>query len=108
MVLYTDIESVVYDFNGVIYGGYVRDKMIKNYYTELYYTYGYLEKDINNIKIAKSLIKRTIIPNDMDIYFKSKEIADNLNISSELALMYKSKGLSILRTPFLIHISKEI
>jgi len=77
MILYTDIESVVYDFNGVIYGGYVRDKMIKDYYTELYYTYGYLEKDFNNLKIAKSLIKRTIIPNDMDIYFKSKKEAKN-------------------------------
>lgn len=72
MVLYNDIEPVVYDFNGIIYGGYVRDKMIKNYYTELYYTSRHLEKNFNNPKIAKSLIKRIIIPNDMDIYFKSK------------------------------------
>ena len=77
MVLYTDIETVVYDFNGIIYGGYIRDIMIKNYYTELYYTSGYLKKDINNTKIAKSLIKRTIEPNDMDIYFRTKKDAKN-------------------------------
>jgi hypothetical protein len=77
MILYKDIESVVYDLNGLIYGGYVRDKMIKDYYTELYYTSGYLEKDINNPKIAKNLIKRIIEPNDMDIYFKSKIEAKN-------------------------------
>ena len=37
MILYKDIETIVYDFKGLIYGGYVRDKMIKDYYTELYY-----------------------------------------------------------------------
>lgn len=77
MMLYSDIETIVYEYNGIIYGGYVRDKMIKDYYTELYYTSGYLKKDFNNNKIAKSLIKRTIEPNDMDIYFKNKIIADN-------------------------------
>jgi len=77
MILYKDIETIVYNFKGLIYGGYVRDKMIKDYYTELYYNKGNLEKDFNNNKIAKSLIKRTIEPNDMDIYFKTKEIADN-------------------------------
>ena len=75
MILYSNIESVVYGYNGIIYGGYVRDKMIKDYYTELYYTSGYLDKDFNNHKIAKSLIKRTIEPNDMDIYFKNKKEA---------------------------------
>jgi hypothetical protein len=75
MILYTDIESVVYNFNGTIYGGYVRDKMIKDYYKELYYISGYLEKDINNPKIGKSTIKRLIEPNDMDIYFKNKKEA---------------------------------
>lgn len=77
MITYTNIESVIYDFKGVIYGGYVRDKMIKDYYKELYYSSGYLEKDFNNNKIAKSLIKRTIEPNDMDIYFKSKKEAND-------------------------------
>ena len=77
MITYTDIESVIYDFKGVIYGGYVRDKMIKDYYKELYYSSGYLKKDFNNNKIAKSLIKRTIEPNDMDIYFKSKKEAND-------------------------------
>ncbi len=71
-ILYKDIENIVYDFKGIIYGGYVRDKMIKDYYTELYYNAGFLEKDFHNTKIAKSLIKRTIEPNDMDIYFKNK------------------------------------
>ena len=72
MVLYKDIEIVVYNFKGIIYGGYVRDKMIKDYYQELY-----LQEDYKNHKIAKHLNKRNIEPNDMDIYFRSKEESNN-------------------------------
>ena len=61
MILYKDIETIVYNFKGLIYGGYVRDKMIKDYYTELYYNKGYLEKDFNlNTSLLERLINNEI------------------------------------------------
>jgi hypothetical protein len=60
MILYKDIESVVYDLNGLIYGGYVRDKMIKDYYTELYYNNGYLEKDFNFFGYSRDSWKKDV------------------------------------------------
>lgn len=75
-VSYSTIEPVIYKFNGIIYGGYIRDKMIREYYTDCYYSAGYDKSHFDNLKYAKSSIKRTIKPNDMDIYFKSVEIAN--------------------------------
>jgi hypothetical protein len=77
IVSYTDIQSVVYDFNGIIYGGYIRDTMISKYYSDCYYANGYDKKDFDNIKFAKSLSKRVIKPKDMDIYFTSAEVANS-------------------------------
>ena len=77
IVSYTDIEKVVYDFDGIIYGGYIRDTMISKYYSDLFYAYGYKDKDFHNIKIAKSSSKRILQPKDMDIFFKSKKISAN-------------------------------
>jgi len=49
---YTLFEEIVFRLTGIIYGGYVRDKII------------------NENKKSKY-----IIPNDMDVYFKTNEIA---------------------------------
>ena len=74
--MYCDIERIAYEFNGVVYGGYVRDEMISTYHTQNYYSNGYSEVDFYNPKTHKSSFKRTIKPNDIDIYFKSQEIAN--------------------------------
>lgn len=76
-MMYGDIERIAFKYDGIIYGGYVRDEMISTYYTQIYYQSGNVERDINNPKIHKSSIKRIIQPNDIDIYFKSQEIADS-------------------------------
>lgn len=75
-VMYGDIERIAFDYDGIIYGGYVRDEMISTYYTQNFYMSGNVINDFNNPKIHKSSIKRMITPNDIDIYFKSQEIAD--------------------------------
>lgn len=73
---YEDIERVAYAYNGVVYGGYIRDKMIATYYTQNYYLKGNAESDFYNAKIHKSSVRRMTAPNDIDIYFKRQEIAD--------------------------------
>lgn len=51
---YVSFESIVFKFDGIIYGGYVRDKIIDEY--------------------KKS---HFIVPNDMDVFFKTEEVAKN-------------------------------
>lgn len=77
IVLYNDIEPIIYKYNGIIYGGYIRDMMINKYYTDSYYLAGYNKSDFYNSKIAKIYLRRLIKPNDMDIYFKCKEDVNN-------------------------------
>lgn len=52
---YNELEDLLIKFNGIIYGGYVRDKMINNYY-------------------GIELIKMT----DIDVYFKTEEDSEIL------------------------------
>jgi hypothetical protein len=53
---YEDIERVAYAYGGVVYGGYIRDKMIATYYTQNYYLKGNAESDFYNAKIHKSSV----------------------------------------------------
>ena len=65
---YTDFEDVIFKSKGVIYGGYVRDTMIANYYESLF---------IANNKVESILtINRLVKPKDIDIYFNTKREAD--------------------------------
>jgi len=52
---YCSFESIVFESDGIIYGGYVRDKIIN-----------------------KSIKTKFIIPNDMDIFFKNEEVAKKI------------------------------
>lgn len=77
VVMYGDIERIAFDYDGIVYGGYVRDEMISTYHSQNYYLSGNVKADFYNSKVHKSSIKRIIEPNDIDIYFKSQEIADS-------------------------------
>ena len=65
---YTDFEDVVFKSKGVIYGGYVRDTMIANYYESLFIANNNVESIIT--------INRMVKPKDIDIYFNTKSEAN--------------------------------
>jgi len=64
---YTDFEDLIFKSKGVIFGGYVRDVMIANYYESLFIAN-------NNVETVLTL-KRNIKPKDIDIYFNTKNEA---------------------------------
>jgi hypothetical protein len=80
---------------------------LKNFYSRIMRRTSFIDFIESKIYLLEDKLMKKVLELWLEGY-RIKEIADNLNISSELAFMYKSKGLSILRTPFLIHISREI
>jgi len=65
---YTDFEDVIFKSKGVIYGGYVRDTMIANYYESLFIA--------NNNVDSTLTINRMVKPKDIDVYFNTKDEAE--------------------------------
>lgn len=64
------IKEYVFDNNGIIFGGAVRDKIISEYYTQKFIekkiTLDFWNKDIDN-----ETDSRLLIPDDIDIYFNN-------------------------------------
>ena len=66
--------------NGIIFGGMVRDEIVATHYKSLFEEHCETNKRIykkfwdNNYH--KETIKRTLVPNDIDIYFQNKENAE--------------------------------
>lgn len=83
-VAYNQIKLMGLDEHGIIYGGMVRDEIVATYYKSVFDEYiksasltieeykNYWELDYH-----PESIKRLIIPNDMDIYFKNNTDASS-------------------------------
>jgi hypothetical protein len=80
-VIYDRAIHKVYDCNGVIFGGAVRDRVISNHYTEVYNAqckdvYDY--RKFWNKQIHPETVHRTMIPKDLDICVESEATAKKL------------------------------
>jgi hypothetical protein len=89
--LYNKLILIGIRNNGIIFGGMVRDEIIASHYKSLFdKNSSALTEPKNhynnfwNSEYQKETIKRTIIPNDMDIYFHNNEnselFLDNIKI----------------------------
>lgn len=82
--IYNKLKIIGICNNGIIFGGMVRDEIIASHYKSLF--------DKNNLALTNSkqhysnfwnteyyneTIKRTLIPNDMDIYFQDNQLSEN-------------------------------
>lgn len=70
---YNKIQEIGLNCNGTIFGGYVRDLFIAEYYTDMFKKENYDENKFWNNKYCKKYNARMIVSNDMDICFNSKE-----------------------------------
>jgi len=74
------LESIVFENNGIIYGGYVRDSIIVDEYTKRFHKenpYGDLCNQFYDKNISPETLPRLIIPSDMDVCFHNMDDADN-------------------------------
>ncbi len=78
---YNYIKLMGVNVDGIIFGGMVRDEIIATHYKSLFDEH-HSELDKRNYKKFWNMnyhvetVKRTIIPNDMDIYFQDNEKAE--------------------------------
>lgn len=81
--IFHNLKSIAIDNNGTIFGGMVRDEIISDHYKKKFNEF--IAKDNYNIPFSKAFwdttihpesSARTLIPNDMDVYFSSKNDAD--------------------------------
>jgi len=85
--LINKIKNIGLSNNGIIYGGLVRDEIIA-----LHYRHQFIHKELDfesywDIQYDPESAKRTIIPNDMDIYFKN--VKDVINFTNNLSSFTK-------------------
>jgi len=75
---YKKIQEIALKYNGVIYGGFVRDKIISDYYTKIYLEKAKVNLNTNeydnlywDIENDPETFNRILVPNDIDICFYS-------------------------------------
>jgi hypothetical protein len=74
---YKAIEESVYSCSGTLFGGYVRDCIVSEYYTKIFErTHGKESKKFYDINYDKDTAPRIIVSKDMDIAFNTKGKAD--------------------------------
>lgn len=68
------ICDLVLKNKGIVYGGYVRDKILQEYYTELFFNSSKNKKILKNNywepNFHKDTKQRVIVPKDIDVHFK--------------------------------------
>lgn len=81
--IFHNLKSIAIDNNGTIFGGMVRDEIISDHYKKKFNEF--VAKDKENISFSTAFwdttinpesSARTLVPNDMDVYFSSKNDAD--------------------------------
>ena len=67
--IYNNIQDVIFKYNGIIFGGFVRDTIIKDYYSNIYWKNKNLKTYNNfwNEKYDLETFHRTTIPKDIDV-----------------------------------------
>lgn len=96
---YNSIKQIGIGEDGIIFGGMVRDEIIATHYGSLFDAYCNsmppVKKHYNkywNINYHSETHKRTIIPNDMDIYFRDNEKSESfIRAISNLVELYNGK-----------------
>lgn len=79
--IYDRAIGKVYDCNGIIFGGAVRDKVIANHYAEVYnkqYSDIYDKKKFWNKQVHPESAYRTIVPKDLDICVETDAVSKTL------------------------------
>jgi hypothetical protein len=112
--LYNKLKLIGIRNNGIIFGGMVRDEIIASHYKSLFdKNSSALTEPKNhynnfwNIEYQKETIKRTIIPNDMDIYFHNNEMSE-LFLDNVKKFITKYKGLINISNSFVYEFGEKL
>ena len=80
-----DIKNIIFKWGGIIFGGFVRDSIISEHYSQVFWeNYGYNSKHFWNEQFDPKTAARTLIPNDIDVCIYNEPDINNMmaNIAS--------------------------
>jgi hypothetical protein len=108
---YNSIKLMGININGIIFGGMVRDEIIATHYKSLFDEYCKSDKKnykkFWNMNYHVETAKRTLIPNDMDIYFQNNESAETF-LTSLGTYASAFNGNIIVRNSILYDLSENL
>jgi hypothetical protein len=108
---YNSIKLMGININGIIFGGMVRDDIIATHYKSLFDEHCKSDKKIYkkfwNMNYHVETAKRTLIPNDMDIYFQNNESAETF-LTSLGTYASAFNGNIIVRNSILYDLSENL
>ena len=103
--VYWDIQSIIFKYNGIIFGGFVRDTIIRNYYCNLFWKKLKNSsikdfQDVWNEKYDPETSPRTIVPNDIDICLYEEKDIENMmaEITSIIHQEFGMQNVNITKT----------
>jgi hypothetical protein len=84
------IKNIIFKWNGIIFGGFVRDSIISQHYSQLFWEkYNYSNKHFWNEQFDPNTAPRTLIPNDIDVcIYNEQHISDMMN---EITLLFNKE-----------------
>lgn len=83
-LLFEEIKNIVFENNGIIFGGFVRDMIISNHYKDIYNSsngYNYNIHKFWNKFYQPETIARTLVAEDMDICMYKEEDVSNFLVA---------------------------
>jgi hypothetical protein len=100
---YEAIKNIIFKYNGVIFGEFVRDYIISEYYTDLFKKDVMLSNcDIWNSCIDRDTIARTIVPDDIDIYINDVNISYKMMLEIDNYLNNHFGSINIKKKNFIV------
>jgi hypothetical protein len=102
--IFWDIQNIIFKYRGIIFGGYVRDTIIREHYCNLYWkNEKNLRKDFNSLWNEKNdpeTLPRTIVPNDVDVCLYEEKDVENMmgEITTIIYQQFGSENVKITKT----------
>ena len=85
-----DIKNIIFKWHGIIFGGFVRDSIISEHYSQVFWeNNGYNTLHFWNEQFDPKTSARTLIPNDIDVCIYNEP--DINNMMAEIASLFISE-----------------
>ena len=90
-----DIKNIIFKWGGIIFGGFVRDFIISDHYSQMYYDkkFKFNKTTFWNEQFDPETAARTLIPNDIDVCLYKEENVNKM-MGEITELLNKEFGVS--------------
>jgi len=104
-----DIKNIIFKWNGIIFGGFVRDSIIHNHYADILYNKFNDYKFMWNEQFDIDTLPRTIVPNDIDVCLYNRDDIKNMakNITTHINDKFGMSNVKITSTEIIYSVDDK-